>query len=217
MLLTSSHVSLRLHDLIATFESKVIRRSEIVILPGRENNSTKSREESHSNVPKLRANWMIKAFMQWFWRQLQRSSTQALTLPLSCAEPFWTKAQTIGGRWVSTPPITLKPKPPRGCLSSSTYLSWAITLLPALHAANTFLVTAARHSISSITRWGCLGEFRILPEDLRMFTIISRIGLIVTLLLMLGADHFSWRWGGWFEKKFPASACRKKKMHAAQM
>ena len=155
---------------------------------------------------------MIKAFMQWFWRQLQRSSTQALTLPLSCAEPFWTKAQTIGGRWVSTPPITLKPKPPRGCLSSSTYLSWAITLLPALHAANTFLVTAARHSISSITRWGCLGEFRILPEDLRMFTIISRIGLIVTLLLMLGADHFSWRWGGWFEKKFPASACRKKKI-----
>ena len=134
---------------------------------------------------------MIKAFMQWFWRQLQRSSTQALTLPLSCAEPFWTKAQTIGGRWVSTPPITLKPKPPRGCLSSSTYLSWAITLLPALHAANTFLATAARHSISSITRWGCLGEFRILPEDLRMFTIVSRIGLIVTLFLMLGADHLT--------------------------
>lgn len=42
------------------------------------------------------------------------------TSPLSWAEPLRTKAQTIGGKSVSTPPITLNPKLPPTLRSIST-------------------------------------------------------------------------------------------------
>ena len=51
-----------------------------------------------------------------------------------------------------------------------------------------------------------------------MFTIASRIGLIVTLLLMLGADHLTLDGGvGDLKKNFLQALVGRKKLHAAQM
>lgn len=70
--------------------------------------------------------------------QLVMRKIWSLTCRLCCAAPSCTSADTIGGIWVSEPPITLKPKPPCGLLSNLTILSSA--MLVALTALYVHLV-----------------------------------------------------------------------------
>lgn len=72
---------------------------------------------------------------------------------------------------MSTPPMILKPKPPRGCLSSSTYLSCAITRSRlAVDWQNSFPVTTIYDGKSGLVR-----SFDGLTESCTLASFSNRV------------------------------------------